>query len=82
MDRNHKTDGSRCLKTGILLGRPGAGKTAFIISTVNAHGGPALLVSLENTESILRRRGLDEKVHLLVPDDSAWVSEKGILNAV
>ena len=56
------------MEVEIILGRPGSGKTAKLISLVNAYPGAALLISLENPPHDLSERGLKETVALYVPD--------------
>lgn len=49
----------------IIFGRPQSGKTGRLIEEINACPNSALLFSLENRESHLRKRGLQNSVPVL-----------------
>jgi len=48
------------MKIQVILGRPAAGKTRKIINILNGYGRKNILFSFENTNSIVRSRGLSQ----------------------
>ena len=67
------------MEVEIVLGRPGVGKTAKVISLLNDHPGTALLVSLEDSPSNLSKRGLKNAIALYWPNRTDLVTLASIV---
>lgn len=49
----------------VIIGQPGAGKTAWVIKTANSFCQNVLIVSPENSKILLIERGLEETIPVL-----------------
>jgi len=56
------------MTTDVVLGRPGMGKTEYLINALNEYDGSTCLVSLEYPEALIRKRGLKDTVSVLSLD--------------